>query len=154
MKRIFVMAIVVITSACASVGRQAFQDPIVSFKDLRLEGVGLTGGTLDIVLGIYNPNGYRLDASRLTYRLMVDTTAVAEGVDDQPFTVRSGDSSIVRLPVTLNYSGLSEAGRALLGKGSVNYRVVGDVTMATPVGNFTRPYSQTGRFTTFGGSKR
>jgi hypothetical protein len=32
--------------------------------------------------------------------------------------------------------------------GSVNYRVMGDVTVGTPLGNFTRPYDQTGRFST------
>jgi LEA14-like dessication related protein len=150
MKRIFVMAAAVAVSACASAGRQAFQDPVVSFKDLRLSGVGLTGGVLDVVLGVYNPNGYRLDASRLTYRLMVDTTAVGEGVYEQPFTVRGGDSLTVTLPVKLDYAGLSAAGRALMGTGSVTYHVVGDVTVATPLGSFTRPYNQTGRFTTFG----
>lgn len=154
MKRIFVIVTTLVATACATLGHQAFRDPVVNFKDLRLEGVGLQGGTLDVILSVYNPNGYRLDATRLTYRLMVDTTAIGEGVYDQHFAVQSGDSTIVKLPVTLDYSGLGAAGRQLLGKGSVNYRVVGDVTVATPVGNFTRPYSQTGRFTTFGGASK
>jgi hypothetical protein len=38
--------------------------------------------------------------------------------------------------------------------GSVNYRVTGDVTVGTPLGNFTRPYDQTGRFSTLSGSGR
>jgi len=159
MKRIFVMAAAGVLAAgsmvgCASLGKQAFQEPVVHFKDLRLEGVGISGGTLDVILSVYNPNGFRLDASRLTYRLMVDTTAIGEGVYDTKFTVQSGDSSIVSLPVTLSYNGLSEAGKQLLGQGTVNYRVVGDLTVATPIGDFTRPYSQTGRFTTFGGAAK
>jgi len=32
----------------------------------------------------------------------------------------------------------------------VDYHVMGDVTVASSVGNFTVPYSQTGRFTTTG----
>jgi hypothetical protein len=35
----------------------------------------------------------------------------------------------------------------------VNYRVLGDVTVATPVGNFTRPYDRTGRFSTLSGAR-
>jgi len=31
-------------------------------------------------------------------------------------------------------------------------RVLGDVTVSTPLGNFTRPYDQTGRFSTLSGS--
>ena len=68
--------------------------------------------------------------------------------------VQSGDSTIVTLPVTLSYSGLAAAGKQMLGKGSVNYRVTGDVTVATPVGNFTAPYDQLGRFSAFGGAQR
>jgi LEA14-like dessication related protein len=135
-------------------GRQVFQEPIVTFKDLQLEGVGLNGGTLDVILSVYNPNGFRLDATRLTYRLMVDTTTIGEGVATDKFTVQNGDSTTVRLPVTLSYAGLSAAGKQLVGKGSVDYRVMGDVTVGTPLGEFTRPYNQTGRFSTFGGAQR
>ena len=152
MKKIFVIMGAALLAACSTMQRQAFAPPVVTFKDLKLRGVGVSGGTLDVVLGVYNPNGYRLDANRLVYRLMVDTTEIGEGIYDQPFSVRNNDSTTVKLPVTLSYAGLSEAGKQLLGKGSVMYRVVGAVTVATPIGNFTEPYSQTGHFTTFGGA--
>jgi len=154
MRKHFVIAGLFAVMGCATLGRQSFREPVVTFKDLQLQGVGLTGGTLDVVLSVYNPNSFRLDTRRLTYRLMVDTTGIGEGVYDKAFTVKNGDSSIVHLPVTLNYAGLSAAGKQLLGRGSVNYRVVGDITVATPLGDFTRPYSQTGQFTTFGGASR
>ena len=116
MKKIFVIFATVLAAGCASVGKQAFREPVVSFKDLRLEGVGISGGTLDVVLGVYNPNGFRLDARRLTYRLMVDTTAIGEGVYDSKFSIRDGDSTTVTLPVTLSYSGLTEARKAVDGQ--------------------------------------
>ncbi len=154
MKKTFVMVAALALSACASLGRAAFQQPVVKFRDLQVRGIGLTGGSLDVVLSVYNPNGYRLDATKLTYRLMVDSTALGEGQYDTHFAVQSGDSTIVKLPVTLSYAGLGAAGRQLIGKGAVDYRVLGDVTVSTPVGNFTQPYNQTGRFTTFGGATR
>ena len=151
MKKTFVIAAVVALSGCASLGIGGFKDPIVNFNDLHVEGIGTKGGTVDVVLSIYNPNGYRLDATNLTYRLLVDTTAVGDGVYNTHFAVQSGDSSIVRLPVNLSYSGLAAAAKQLKEKGSVNYRVIGDVTVATPVGNFTKPYDRTGRFSTLSG---
>jgi hypothetical protein len=36
----------------------------------------------------------------------------------------------------------------------VNYRVLGDVTVGTPIGSFTIPYDRTGRFSTLGGTSR
>jgi LEA14-like dessication related protein len=151
MTKTFVIAAVVALSGCASLGVGGFKEPIVNFNDLQVEGVGTKGGTVDVVLSVYNPNGYRLDATSLTYRLLVDTTAVGDGVYNTKFTVQSGDSSTVRLPVNLSYAGLAAAAKQLREKGSVNYRVLGHLTVATPVGNFTRPYDRTGRFSTLSG---
>lgn len=142
------------TTGCATLGMAHFKEPIVNFRDLKVEGVGLTGGTLDVILSIYNPNGFKLDATRLTYNLMIDSTALGSGTYGHNFAVQSGDSTIVTLPVTLSYAGLAAAGKQMIGKGSVNYRVTGDVTVATPLGNFTRPYDQLGRFSAFGGAQR
>lgn len=151
MKKTYVIFAVIALAGCASLGVGGFKQPIVNFNDLQVEGVGTKGGTVDVVLSVYNPNGYRLDATQLTYRLLVDTTAVGDGVYNTKFSVQSGDSSIVRLPVSLSYSGLAAAAKQLREKGSVNYRVLGNVTVATPVGNFTQPYDRTGRFSTLSG---
>jgi LEA14-like dessication related protein len=139
---------------CASVTRNAFAQPVVTLRDVKLQGVGLTGGSFDVLLSVYNPNGYRLDATQLSYNLFVDTLRFANGNLNQQFTVQEKDSTIVRVPVSFSYAGVGEAGRQLLNTGSVNYRVAGEVTVATPVGSFKVPYDRTGRFSTLGGSSR
>ena len=157
MKKIFVMFAVLVVSVvagCATVAKATFKDPVVTFRDLRVQGIGLNGAALDVVLSVYNPNQFRLDATRLSYRLSVDSATLGEGVYDSKFTVPNGDSTIVHLPVSLSYSGLSSAGKQLLGKGTVDYRVSGDVTVGTPLGQFTLPYSRTGRFSNLSGTSR
>ncbi len=139
---------------CASIGRNAFAEPVVTLRDVKLQGIGLTGGSFDVVLSVYNPNGYRLDASQLNYNLFVDTLRFANGTLNQRFTVQEQDSTIVTVPINFTYAGVGEAGRQLLNTGSVNYRVAGDVTVATPVGSFKVPYDRTGRFSTLGGANR
>lgn len=139
-------------TGCAMLGRQAFQSPVVHLRDVRVRGVGLTGGSLDVLLSVYNPNHYRLDATRMTYRVALagDSVTLATGAVDNRFTVQDRDSSIVTIPVNFSYAGVGSAGRTLLNQGTVNYHVMGDVTVGTPVGNFTVPYSSIGRFTTSG----
>ncbi|HJU69165.1 MAG TPA: LEA type 2 family protein [Gemmatimonadaceae bacterium] len=139
---------------CASVARNAFAQPVVTLRDVKLQGIGLTGGSFDVVLSVYNPNGYRLDATQLNYNLFVDSLRFANGTLQQQFTVQEKDSTLVRVPVSFSYAGVGEAGRQLLNTGSVNYRVAGEVTVATPVGSFRVPYDRTGRFSTLGGSSR
>jgi LEA14-like dessication related protein len=148
-----VLAVLAI-AGCASLGRAAFQQPIVSFKDLKVRGLGLSGGSLDAYLNVYNPNGFRLDATRLSYRVSLgDNTEVGSGTLDSRFNVQSNDSTIVRIPIDFTYAGIGAAGRQIMQSGSVPYNVSGDVTVATPVGNFTVPYSGTGRFSAFGGAQ-
>ena len=142
-------------AGCASLGALGgFKEPIVTFKDLRVRGLGLTGGSLDAYLSVYNPNGFRLDATRLTYKVTVGSDAeVGTGVLDSRFTVQDKDSTIVRIPIDFTYAGIGAAGRQMMQSGSVPYNVSGDVTVTTPVGNFTVPYSGTGRFSAFGGAQ-
>ena len=141
------------TVACSSLGRSVFKEPVVTLRDVRLNGVGLTGGSMDVILNVYNPNGYNLSATQMTYNLMVDSVKFAEGLVQQRFEVAEGDSNTVRIPVSFTYAGIGEAGRQLINTGSVNYRVAGGLTVATPLGNFTVPYDRTGRFSALGGTR-
>ncbi len=141
-------------AACATLGRATFAEPYVELREVRVAGLGIDGGNVDVVLSIYNPNRYSLDATRMTYRVDVDSVQLGNGALDSRFVVPSGDTSMVRLPIRFTYRGLGEAGRQILSTGSVNYRVRGDFTVVTPLGNFTRPYDRTGRFNTVSGVER
>ena len=139
-------------AGCSALGKAAFQNPVVNLRSVAIRGLGLTGGTLDVRLGVYNPNHYRLDATRLTYRVNLagDSVQVASGAVTQTTTLKDNDTTEVVIPVDFTYSGIGAAGRALLNTGAVTYHVLGDVTVGSPVGNFTVPYSSTGRFTATG----
>ena len=140
-------------AGCASLGMGGFQEPIVTFKDLRVRGLGITGGSIDAYLNIYNPNGFKLDATRLTYKVLVGENPLGTGVLDSRFTVQDKDSTTIRIPIDFTYAGVGAAGRQMMQSGSVPYTVTGDVTVATPVGNYTVPYTGSGRFSAFGGAQ-
>lgn len=146
--------LVATATGCATLGRGIFKEPVVEFRELRLNGLGLTGGSLDVVLSVYNPNSFKLDATSFTYNLLMDSIPIADGALGKQFVVQRGDSSVVTIPVNFTYAGIGRAGQELLRSGTVNYRVRGDMTVSTPLGSFTRPYSQTGRFSPLSGSSR
>jgi LEA14-like dessication related protein len=154
--RKFTLAVVAASAfavaGCSALGRAAFQNPVVNLRSVAVRGLGLTGGSLDVKLSVYNPNHYRLDATQLRYRVNLagDSVTVASGTLAQQFTVQETDSTVVTIPVDFTYAGIGAAGRSILNTGAVNYHVLGDVTVGSPVGNFTIPYSTTGRFTTTG----
>ncbi|MFI5227639.1 MAG: LEA type 2 family protein [Gemmatimonadales bacterium] len=145
-------AALVATAGCSVLGRAAFKNPIVHLRDVRVRGLGLTGGSLDVLLSVYNPNHYRLDATQLTYQVNLagDSVTVASGALSDRFTVQDNDSTVVTIPVSFTYAGIGAAGRSILNTGAVDYHVLGDVTVGSPVGSVTVPYSSTGRFTSTG----
>src|SRR6516164_5778054 len=118
-----------VVAACSYLGKQAFEQPVVHLQKVELVGVGLTGGSLNVDLSVYNPNHYRLDASQLRYRVLLnaDSVELANGTLNQQFTVKDKDSAIVRIPVNFSYTGVNAAGKALLNTGAVTYHVMGDV---------------------------
>jgi LEA14-like dessication related protein len=141
-------------AGCASLGLGGgFKQPVVNFTDLRVRGLGLTGGSLDAYLSVYNPNGFKLDATRLTYTVAVGSNALGTGALDSRFAVQNHDSTAVRIPIDFTYAGIGSAARQMMNSGSVPYTITGDVTVGTPAGNFTVPYSSTGRFSAFGGAQ-
>lgn len=148
MKRITLALLVVAVTACASLGGGTFREPVVTYKDAVITGLGISGGSLEVVLSIYNPNSFRLEGTGLTYRVAVDSVPFGNGSFSDRFVVQEGDSTTVRLPLSFSYAGVGNAGRQLIQTGSVNYTVSGDITVSTPIGNFTRPYSGRGRLTT------
>jgi len=139
--------------ACATLGMGTFKEPIVTFKDMKVRGLGLTGGSLDAYVNVYNPNGFKLDATRLTYNVLVGQNQLGTGVLNSRFTVQNHDSTTIRIPIDFTYAGIGAAATQMMQQGSVPYTITGDVTVATPLGNFTRPYTGTGRFSAFGGAQ-
>ena len=149
-------ALVAAASACGGSARERaapapvpFYQPDVALRDARVSGVGLTGGAMEIQLRVYNPNDYDLLSPHVSYRIIVGGKHVADGLADPDVVVPARDSAFVSIPATFSYSSVGSAGRALIDRGALDYRVLGRMTVGTPYGRFWFPYDRAGRFTTF-----
>ena len=140
------LAFVAVLSGCATAAKAVFTQPDVTFRGVGVRSIGLDGADLEVLLNIYNPNGYSLGATQLRYRLLVDSLELGAGAIDSAFSVAKRDSAIVRLPVRLGFRALQRLGPQLLRGGEIPYRVMGDVTLQSFVGTFSRQFSEAGRF--------
>jgi LEA14-like dessication related protein len=145
-KRSAIVLLAFALAACATLGRSVFATPTVELRDVRMKAIGLQGGSMDIVLEVTNPNDYRLDATRLTYNLFVDTMRVAFGEIHQTATLEAHKKNEVIVPVSFSMQELIRATQLMTRTGGVDYHVNGEVTAATPGGSFTRPYQGAGHF--------
>src|SRR2546422_9359972 len=64
MKALGVYAMLALT-ACATLGRLSFKEPELQLQEIDITGVGLTGGTFDLVFDVWNPNDHRIRSTRL-----------------------------------------------------------------------------------------
>jgi LEA14-like dessication related protein len=146
-------AVLALTAACGGsstprpyVPPVPFDEPIVAMRDVRLAGAGLTGGSMDIVVSVYNPNDYAVQTPRMSYHLLVDTTRVADGSFDALLELPPHDSAQIKLPATFSYLSMRNAGRGVAAVGTVSYRLVGHIAVGTPYGRLSAPYDRIGRF--------
>ena len=136
--------------ACASLARSSFQNPTVELKNVVVKGIGLNGGSLDVILDVHNWNDYRIDASKVTYTVLAESLQVATGEVTKRVTLNNKSISTIVLPVTFSMRELTQAANVLLQRGSIEYTVRGDFTLETPFGSITRPYSGKGRYDSLG----
>lgn len=137
-------------AGCARMAQSAFQNPIVELQDVVMRGVGLQGGTLDVILDVQNLNDYRIDVSKVTYTVFAESLQVATGDVTKMVTLDNKSRTQVTLPVNFTFREVQQAANILIQRGSVEYTVEGDFTLATPFGSITRPYRSKGRYDTIG----
>src|SRR6266498_3834569 len=70
--------------ACATLGRLSFKEPDLELEQINLTGLGLTGGTLDLVFDVYNPNDYRIRSTRLDVGIDLEGTHFGDGSVEKP----------------------------------------------------------------------
>jgi LEA14-like dessication related protein len=133
-------------AACGFMQRQSFGQPEVVVDDVRLTGIGLQGGKIDIILAVYNPNNYRLDASQLQYTALIDTLRVADGTIAPRVTLVPKDTSKITVPMNFGFRQVAAAAQMAAQRGTIPFRVYGDLKIDTPFGSVTRKFDQRGTY--------
>lgn len=133
--------------ACATLQRLSFQRPTVAISEVHITGLGLSGGSLDVVLDVYNPNSYELRSPRMDATLDLEDTPFGTLGLAQPLRLPAGSHSSVSLPLRFTWEGVGAGAKALLQNGSVRYKLGGDLYVDTPIGEKTIGLSTTGTAT-------
>jgi LEA14-like dessication related protein len=145
---ICLVALGALLSGCHHAHPAPFKQPAVTFRDLRVRSIGLSGGAVDLVVTVDNPNAYALNTRRATYALMAGSDTVGQGASEEPCQIGATGTADMHLPLSFAYSELGAAGKQVMNSGTVLYRVVGTVTLLTPSGSTDVPYDRSGEFST------
>jgi LEA14-like dessication related protein len=140
----FAVAILV-AAACTSLGLN-FKEPDIQLDHAVLRSMDLSGGNLDLVVKVQNPNNFTLQGTRLQLGLDVEGSHLGDITYDSDFAVTQNGSTTLTLPLRFGWSGVGSAVRAALSYGDLPYQMKGQLTVALPGGfNQSVSFSHEGR---------
>jgi len=131
----FPFPVVVLCLACATLGRLSFKEPELQLQEINVTGVGLTGGTFELVFDVYNPNEYRIRSTRLEVGVDLEGTHFGDALLERPLDLSPTNHSRVVVPVRFEWSGVGAGAKALLTRRAVAYGLTGTVLLDTPLGD-------------------
>jgi len=106
--------------------------PIVTLDRVTLRSVGLTGGTLDLTVGVENPNPIDLWGIRLRTGLDIDRVHFGDALLTDAFSLPSQAKKQVTVPLAFDWVTVGPAARGILSHGSLDYEINGSIRVRTP----------------------
>lgn len=142
--RIMATALLGWLGACSAI-HEIFREPDVRLERVVVRGVGLSGGNLDLIVDVENPNGFTLHGTRLEVGFDVEGQHLGDIAYDDDFAVTENGRTTLTLPLTFGWTGVGSAILAALGSGDLPYKMKGQVELRTPLGRKEVPFSREGR---------
>jgi LEA14-like dessication related protein len=135
---------ILLLAGCAGIG-ETLKPPEIHLDRVVLRGLSVTGGVLDLQLGVLNPNRFDLQGTKLQVGFDVQGSHVGDMEYRDEFQVQKGDTTALSLPLRFNWSGVCGAVRSALGQGDLPYTLKGQLTLRTPFGPRVVPFTKEGR---------
>ena len=132
--RLALTALLALT-ACATLSTLSFHEPELQLQEIGVTGVGLTGGTFELVFDVYNPNAYRIRSTRLEVGVDLEGTHFGDALLERPLDLSPTNHSRVVVPLRFEWSGVGAGAKALLTRRAVAYALTGTVLLDTPLGD-------------------
>lgn len=132
-------------AGCAGGLGDRFKAPDLQLDHFVIRGLGISGGTLDLVLDVYNPNDFTLQGTKLRVGVDVEKSHVGDIVYEDDFAVARQDTTRITLPIKFQWAGVGSAVRTALGYGDIPYTLNGVAELETPFGKKKVPFTRSGR---------
>ncbi len=128
--------VAILVAGCATLKNALrFEEPGITLQEIRVTGLGLTGGTLDLALDVFNPNDYKLRTTRLELGIDLEQVHFGDALIADAVELPSQQHSLVIVPVHFEWAGLGAGARALLTRQAIRYGLTGVATISTPLGD-------------------
>lgn len=139
-------AVLLVVGSIALASCGSFQEPVVTLTGADFHGLSTEGLEFSLIVDVENPNGFGADISGLTYKVLIDGTEVAAGVQDNPVGVAAEETVEVAIPFTLVWSGVNKGLTKLLDGEEHDWKLKGSVRLNKGPVSKTFKFSEDGNF--------
>jgi LEA14-like dessication related protein len=127
----------VLLASCATLKHLQFEQPTVDLKAIEIAGVGVSGGSLVLVLDVFNPNDYDIRTTWVEASLDLEDTHFGTAVLEGDETLVANSRTQVEIPAEFTWEGVGAGARALLGRGALRYNLETRLRVETSIGGRT-----------------
>jgi LEA14-like dessication related protein len=120
-------------TSCALFQRFSFTPPTVALETITVTGLDFSGGSLRLLLDVYNPNPYELKGAEFRASVDLEQTPFGEVVRNEPLALPGSTHAPVEVDVRFTWQGVGAAARGLFERGAVAYALNGSMLVDTPV---------------------
>jgi LEA14-like dessication related protein len=110
-----------------------------------VRSIGLSGGNLDLLVDVDNPNDFDLRGTGVELGFDVEGSHLGDVRYSDDFSVDRGGRTTLTLPLGFEWAGVGGAVRAALSQGEIPYEMKGQISVQTPWGAHSVPFTRTGR---------
>ena len=126
---------------------KAIKKPEASFVNGKLTGLSFDTADFLFDLEVKNPNNLGLKMVGLSYDFEINENSFLNGKQDKNLEIVAGGSSIIQIPVSLNFVKLYKTFKELAGEDTTKYHIKSVISFAVPVlGAVDIPVSMKGDF--------
>jgi len=110
------------------------QEPVISLHSVQLAKLDiLSGAQLLCKVQVENPNIFTIPLPEVGWEVFINTNSFVNGVIKDNQQIKAHNSSIVEIPVNLNYLDIFKAFASLKGKKQTDYKAAFDIKFAIPL---------------------
>jgi len=127
-----VFSLFFLLTTCASI--PVLQEPVVSLHSVQLANIDiLTGAQLLCKVQVENPNVFTIPLPEVGWEVFLNTNSFINGVIKNNQQIKAQNSTIVEIPVNLNYLDIFNTFASLKGRKQTDYKVAFDIKFAIPL---------------------
>ncbi|MCL2008604.1 MAG: LEA type 2 family protein [Treponema sp.] len=125
-------------------GVSLIQDPVITFNNVEVANLGLSGLTLNVNVDVENPNAFPIPMPKIDWVLSINDTHFLNGTQEENRSIRGRETVTISFPVNITFENIFRTFSSLIGRREVAYDIDLDLRFPIPLLEnkvFERKYS-------------